>query len=170
MNEPAPGSGRFSPRRNGPTTLRLLGAVAVLGVFAALGGLRGLIAGAAVAVGGLAFAGPYAFALGHVGLLWAFPAPTAVEVVLVEAALVPALLAPLAPSVDGVRGAVAVVAWYVVPTAGVAVGVAATDALPAVAGLLALFVAVVAYAVHRRERLRVGLVDEPHAPTAHRHE
>lgn len=170
MNEPVPESGRVPPRRRGPTTLRLLGAVVVLGVFAAFGGVRGLVAGVAVAVGGFAFAGPYAFALGHVGLLWAFPAPTAVEVALVEAGLAPSLLAPLAPSVDGIRGAAAVTAWYVVLTAGVAVGVAAIDALPTVAGLLALLVAVAAYAVHRRERLRLGLADEPRTPTIGRHE
>lgn len=160
MVESTPRSDPSTPaRRRGSTPLRLLGAAVALGAFALFGGPTGLAVGVAVAIGCVLLPGPFAFALGHLGLLGAFPDPAPAEVVPVEAGLLLSLTAATAAA-EGARAVVAVAAAFVGLTAVVVTGVVATDAPWLVAGLLGAVVAALAYGVHRYERLRLGLTDE----------
>lgn len=146
-----------SPHRRWPTHLAL---AAVVGAFGATAGLPGLFAGGVVALVGRRLDAPFAVATGHVLLLPLFP--QGIEPVafgLVEAALLvllwvpanrPARRAPLRSAAGCLIGAGAL--------AGVAWLAFRTQPLWLAAGSLTGCFVLVASALHRYERVRLGLV------------
>ena len=136
-------------------------ALAVLtGALTVLAGPTGAVAGLATALTWYVLGTPYALAAGHVVLAAAFPdGIDAATFLLVELAFVAVLLAAVVRSKTAVGDALAVLA-----TAAAFVGigwlVAGAQPLWIAAGTLLIAVALAAYALHRYELVRLGLVPE----------
>lgn len=141
------------------TRLSGAGAVAVVLAFGAFGGLAGLAAGVAVAVGSLVLPATYAFAFGHVALLFALPSPTLRQIAAVELGLAAVLVSPMAGTDGGRRLIAATALCFVGLAAVVAPASLAVDPLWTVAAALVALVAALSYGVHRYERLRLGLLE-----------
>lgn len=143
--------------RDWTTGLALTALVAAFGVVA---GPLGLLAGIATAIVGYVLGPPYALALGHVALVAAVPEGIDLRSILVvEAAFVAVLLAPVRRTVNPARVALAAVACTLALAGTAWLVVDSQSILPAAVALLTLF-AITAYGLHRLELVRLGLVPD----------
>ncbi|ELZ08715.1 hypothetical protein C478_17556 [Natrinema thermotolerans DSM 11552] len=133
-----------------------LGAIIV--GFGIVSGPIGILAGTATALVGYLFGAPYAFALGHVAL--AAIAPIGIDpisIVVVEAAFVAVLLAPLRRTTNPIT-LVGVALASTLVIAGIAWLVADSQSTALAALTVLGCLAIAAYALHRLEVVRLGLV------------
>ncbi|WP_255196482.1 hypothetical protein [Halorarius litoreus] len=138
-----------------PTALGAVGLLATVAALAVVAGPLGAVVGVGLALVGL-FAPPVAvFGLGQAALLALLPSPTPLQLALVEGALFLVLVGPATKSATGRLVALGALlfaglgtsVWYGAQTFGIqAAGIA-----------LLLGVGVVAYVLHRYERVVVGL-------------
>jgi len=131
---------------------------AIVVAFGIVSGPIGVLAGIATALVGYLFGTPYAFALGHVAL--AAVVPTEIDpssVVIVEAAFVGVLLAPLRQTTDPIPLAGVAIA-SVLAIGGIAWLVVDSQPISLAALTVLSLLAIAAYALHRLEVVRLGLV------------
>lgn len=150
-------SDRFDalPTRPQPAVREAAGLLVTAVTLAITAGPVGAAVGVALAVVGLFVQPLTLFGLGQAALLAVLPAPTPLQVVLVEGALFVTLVAPAVGDVPGrfVAASAALFAvlgsatWYGVQTSG----------LQQMALVLLLGVALLSYVLHRYERVVTGL-------------
>lgn len=138
-----------------PTALDAVGLLATAAVLTVVAGPLGAAAGVALALVGLLAPPSAVFGLGQAALLALLPSPTPLQLVLVEGALFLVLVGPAATATM-IRGltlsallfaALGTTTWFAAQTFGLrATGIA-----------LLLGVGLVAYVLHRYERVAVGL-------------
>jgi hypothetical protein len=143
-----------------------IGVAAVLlagGGFVLTGGLAGALAAAVLAVAWYALPVPYAVAVGHLLLVGVVPGDAAlVRVAPAEAGLLGVLLSE-ASTVDAPGRFVAAMLAAGVVLLGAAWAGSVAGGLPGAAVALVVVGAVLGYALHRYELLRLGLLDPDHA-------
>ncbi len=130
----------------------------IIVAFGIVSGPIGILAGIATALVGYLFGTPYAFALGHVALAAVVPIGIdPISVIIVEAAFVAVLLAPLRRTTSPVAlVGVALASTLVIAGTTWLVVNSQPTALAALTVLGCL--AIAAYALHRLEIVRLGLV------------
>ena len=163
---------RASWRRTLLRSVPIVLAVAVLvaTLVSVLGPLGVVVAAVTVGVWAVAPV-PYAIGAGHVALIALGPANLdPIAFVVVEAGfvamIVPAIVRLLAPGVRDVIGAVAVAAVGLAIASAVTLAAAATLPTWAVAAVLLASLGTIAYAIHRYQLVRFGLVAELETPAA----
>lgn len=139
--------------------VRIAGLVIAAAVIALLNGAVGLAIGGAVIAVGLVTAAPVAFGAGVAGLLIS-PEIDPVLHAVGALALLAVLVDPAVGAPTGRRVLVATVGVSVVIGAGT-YSLLTVWSLPAVTVGLALSVALIMYAIHRYERVTLGLVSDP---------
>lgn len=149
------------------TLLGVFGIVVTGAVFALVGGLFGVLLTLAFAGLWLYLPAVYSYAVGHVLALGISPrAVTPVELLFVELGLVAVLLGPLVVSTDGDDGGErsdlrrSVIGAGSALFAVVVVSLAFVESLWINAALLAVAAGVAAYALHRFERVALGLAGD----------
>jgi hypothetical protein len=140
-----------------PTLLGGFGLLATTIALGLTGGPLGFLAGVGLALAALFVSPVVAFTLGQALLLTVLPTPTLAQLTLVQGALFLVLLGPAGTELaTSVRVGTLAVVLFGVTSAAVWVGVDTFGLLETAAGLI-LGLGFLSYAIHRYERVSLGL-------------